>query len=165
MSGAAESLLAVETSGPEATTRLAAAVARLCRSGDCLALMGDLGAGKTAFARGFIHALVPEAGEVPSPTFTLVQSYASGEPGAEMTVWHYDLYRLKQPQELDELGLDEALERGVTLIEWPEMALARLPAGRLNVNIEHGDAPGRRLFSLRGGGDWPARLMELSACR
>jgi len=103
-----------------ATARLAADMARIAVPGDCLALSGDLGAGKTSFARAFIRALAGADGgeiEVPSPTFTLVQNYPTNP-----TVAHFDLYRISDPGEVTELGLDDALEDGIALIEWPERA-------------------------------------------
>ncbi|MCR9122124.1 MAG: tRNA (adenosine(37)-N6)-threonylcarbamoyltransferase complex ATPase subunit type 1 TsaE [Phyllobacteriaceae bacterium] len=103
-----------------AMARFAADMARIALPGDCLALSGDLGAGKTSFARAFIRALAGADGaalEVPSPTFTLVQDYATSPPVA-----HFDLYRIADPDEVAELGLDDALENGIALIEWPERA-------------------------------------------
>lgn len=150
----------LEAPDADATARLAAAIAGVCRPGDCLALSGELGAGKTTFARGFIRALAPGEGEITSPTFTLVQSYATAgrNQGTGMTIWHFDLYRIRRGEELDELGLDEALDSGVTLVEWPERAGSRLPMDRLVVRIDVADASGQRIFTLDAGGDWPARL-------
>lgn len=117
--------------------RLAADMAMVARPGDCLALSGDLGAGKTSFARAFIRALAGEPDlEVPSPTFTLVQTYDTRPPVA-----HYDLYRIGEPDELDELGLDEALETGLALIEWPERAGNLLPAGAIGVTLTETRTP------------------------
>lgn len=101
----------------EAATRAAgAALARVGRAGDVVALAGPLGVGKTAFVRGFLQAL-GHVGEVPSPTFAIVQPYEEVEP----PVWHVDLYRIEDPTELPELGLDSAAD-GVLLVEWPERA-------------------------------------------
>ena len=99
-----------------ATRAAGTALGRAARAGDVVTLSGDLGAGKTTLARGFLEALGHE-GEVPSPTFAIVQPYEDLEP----PVWHVDLYRLEAPDELQELGLDAA-EEGVLLIEWPERA-------------------------------------------
>jgi len=105
------------------------------RKGDCLALSGDLGAGKSTLARAFLRALADDDElEVPSPTFTLVQSYDLRIPVA-----HFDLYRLGDASELDELGFDEALSSGICLVEWPEMADALLPADRISLRFEHQD--------------------------
>ena len=134
-----------------ATTALGARIAAALRPGDTVALAGDLGAGKTTLARAILAALgVDEA--VPSPTFTLVQSYDT----ARLHVSHFDLYRLKSGRELDELGLDETLEQGAALIEWPERAEDRLPPDRLTVDLYSGEE-GRRA-DLRG----PARWRELA---
>jgi tRNA threonylcarbamoyl adenosine modification protein YjeE len=114
-----------------ATARLGARIAAGLSIGDTVALSGDLGAGKTTLARAILQAL--DVGErVPSPTFTLVQSYDT----PKLVVRHYDLYRLEDPREMDELGLDEALDEGVALIEWPEHAGNRLPPDRLHIHLE-----------------------------
>jgi N-acetylmuramate 1-kinase len=109
------------------------------KAGDCLALAGDLGAGKSTLARAFLRAMADDAElEVPSPTFTLVQSYDLRIPVA-----HFDLYRLADGSELDELGFDEALNDGICLVEWPQMAEAELPADRIRLTLSH-DGDGRR---------------------
>ena len=114
---------------------MAAKLAGALRPGDVVALAGELGAGKTTFARGIIAACAAEAGqvppEVPSPTFTLVQTYEF--PRA--VIWHFDLYRIERPLDAIELGLEEALAEGVALIEWPERLGALLPARRIEVTL------------------------------
>ena len=116
-----------------ATARLGEDLAMALRPGDVLALSGDLGAGKTALARGLIRALAQNPGlDVPSPTFTLVQSYEGRVP-----VHHLDLYRLSSPAELDELGLDEMLAEGTALVEWPDRAGDRLPENAVRVELTH----------------------------
>ncbi|MEK1931021.1 MAG: tRNA (adenosine(37)-N6)-threonylcarbamoyltransferase complex ATPase subunit type 1 TsaE, partial [Pararhizobium sp.] len=123
-----------------ATIQLGEDLALALKPGDCLALSGDLGAGKSTLARAFLRAMADdEALEVPSPTFTLVQSYELRIP-----VSHFDLYRLADVSELDELGLDEALSDGICLVEWPENALAALPKTRLTATFSHLD-DGRRV--------------------
>ncbi|HMA16470.1 MAG: tRNA (adenosine(37)-N6)-threonylcarbamoyltransferase complex ATPase subunit type 1 TsaE [Bacteroidota bacterium] len=151
---------------PAATEALGRALARLLRPGDVVALHGDLGAGKTALARALIRALPGPAGaeaeEVPSPTFTLVQTYER-DPAP---VWHFDLYRLESAGEVEELGFSEALAEGIVLVEWPERLGSLLPAEALHVTLtfdEGADAGGGRRARLDGGGDWPARLAELRA--
>ncbi|MCJ8519799.1 tRNA threonylcarbamoyl adenosine modification protein YjeE [Pseudorhizobium tarimense] len=115
------------------TQRLGEDLALALRPGDCLALSGELGTGKSTLARALLRAVADEDElEVPSPTFTLVQSYDLRIP-----VSHFDLYRLADPSELDELGLDEALATGICLVEWPEMAEELLPANRLTLRLEH----------------------------
>ena len=104
------------------TIKLATQLARLAKAGDTFALYGTLGMGKSVFARGFIQSLT-NAEEVPSPTFTLVQSYEA----LDFEIYHFDLYRLKSPEEIFELGMEEALYEGVCLIEWPEKMGGYLP--------------------------------------
>jgi tRNA threonylcarbamoyladenosine biosynthesis protein TsaE len=105
---------------PAATERLAAIIAAQARAGDAILLSGDLGAGKTHFARAFINALTDAPEEVPSPTFTLVQTYAAQAQGQPVEIWHFDLYRLKSPEETFELGIEEAFAEGIVLVEWPD---------------------------------------------
>ena len=92
-------------------------LARLLRAGDVVTLSGPLSAGKTTFVRGVIAALGHD-GEVPSPSFAIVQPYEELSP----PVWHVDLYRIEQPSDVEELGLDDAREEGVLIVEWPERA-------------------------------------------
>lgn len=103
-------------------------------------LFGELGAGKTTLARGLVGAWTEEGGETPSPTYTLVQTY-DGERGE---LWHFDLYRLESPDDAGELGLDEALEAGVAVIEWPERLGGRSPPDRLELRLAM-DGEGRRV--------------------
>lgn len=125
----AEQFLADE----RATTRLGEDLALALKSGDVLALKGDLGAGKTTLARAIIRALANDTElDVPSPTFTLVQSYE-----ARIPVQHFDLYRLNSADELDELGFEEATRAGVAIVEWPERAGDRLPASAIRVELDH----------------------------
>ena len=114
-----------------ATERLGEDLARALRRGDVLALSGEIGAGKSTLARALIRAMADDAElEVPSPTFTLVQAYATRIP-----VSHFDLYRLTDPGEARELGLDEAMETGICLIEWPERAGALLPDSAITLTL------------------------------
>ena len=112
-----------------ALATLAMQLAPAVRLGDILALSGDLGAGKTSFARALIRALGDGDEEVPSPTFTLVQSYDS--PPLRLPVWHADLYRLSNPDECLSLGLDDNYDDAMTLIEWPERMGTALPSDAL----------------------------------
>ncbi len=142
---------------PAATRALGARLAGLLRRGDLIGLEGELGAGKSELARAVIHARAGAAIEVPSPTFTLVQTYDL--PGLRIT--HVDLYRLGDPAELSELGLDEALDQGALLVEWPERAGAMLPADRLTVQLHLGDTPELREAVLLAGPSWADRLGRL----
>lgn len=140
-----------------ATARLAQAVARLARAGDAILLAGPYGTGKTAFARAFLRAATGDPDlVVPSPSFTLVQTYALPD-GVE--VWHYDLWRVAGADELAELGWDEA-RAGIALVEWPERLGSLAPAGALTIALAPvaGD-PDARVATLTG---WPDRLVELA---
>src|ERR1044072_2527015 len=115
-----------------ATRRLASDVASVLQAGDLVTLSGDLGAGKTAFARALIrHLAGDDALDVPSPTFTLVQTYAL----PRFAVVHADLYRVTHASELAELGVDEAAEDAVVLLEWPDRAGDALPGGRVDISL------------------------------
>jgi tRNA threonylcarbamoyladenosine biosynthesis protein TsaE len=159
--------LSLHLPGPDATGALARQVAARVRPGDVIALTGDLGAGKSAFARAFINALpnpdgTPAAEHVPSPTFTLVQTYER----LPAPVWHFDLYRLGDPAEVVELGWDEALDGGIVLVEWPDRLGALAPSARLDITliVPAPDAPeDGRTAVLQGGGDWAGRLEDLAA--
>jgi tRNA threonylcarbamoyladenosine biosynthesis protein TsaE len=142
-----------------ATGRLAAALAAQARAGDVIALSGGLGAGKTAFARAFIHARRggDAVSEVPSPTFTLVQVYDL----PDAAVWHFDLYRIKHPEEAFELGLEEALAEAIALIEWPERLGRLLPPRRLDVALAPGDTPDARRAVLTPHGGWAPRIADI----
>jgi tRNA threonylcarbamoyl adenosine modification protein YjeE len=151
--------LTVELADPEATVRFAEDVSLALQQGDCLCLSGDLGAGKSTFARALIRAIADDPDlEAPSPTFTLVQSYELRLPVA-----HMDLYRLGSPDELDELGLDDALGEGVALIEWPEKALELLPEDRVMIRFDGiGDS---RTLAISGPAAFTARLERSRAAR
>ena len=148
-------LAAATLPGPEATVRLAQAMAGHLRAGDAILLEGPVGAGKTHFARALIRALQRRAGagpeEVPSPSFTLVQTYRAGE----LEIWHADLYRLGDAGELVELGLDEAFERALVLVEWPGKLgdLAPKDALRLVLSVPAG-TPDTRQISASGNARW-----------
>lgn len=107
----------VRLADAEATEAFGASLAPLVQPGDVIALEGTLGAGKTTLARGLLRGL-GHRGDVASPTFPIVIAY--DPPGVRLPVWHVDLYRIEDPAELDELGLDDALSDGALLIEWPE---------------------------------------------
>lgn len=136
-----------------ATAALAARIAPHLHAGDVVTLRGDLGAGKTALARFLIRHLAGDpAEEVPSPTFTLVQTYEHLSP----PIWHFDLYRLTDPGEVVELGWEEARD-ACALVEWPERLGPLLPRDRLDVELTL-DGPAARRAVLTGHGAWMERL-------
>jgi tRNA threonylcarbamoyladenosine biosynthesis protein TsaE len=130
-----------------ATAAAAAAVAKLSQPGDVFCLYGDLGAGKTTFARGFLRALAV-AEEIPSPTFNLVLTYDT----ARGTVWHFDLYRLDTPEEVIELGIEEAFDEGICLIEWPDRLGPWMPEQRVEIHLSDVDDGASRQLVLRAIG-------------
>jgi tRNA threonylcarbamoyladenosine biosynthesis protein TsaE len=145
-------------SNESATVRLAGQLAQMAHAGDVIALSGGLGAGKTRLARAFIGALMDEAEEVPSPTFTLVQTYES----LAGSIWHFDLYRVDRPDEVFELGFEEALAEGISLIEWPERLRGMLPADRLEIALDLDPTNDQaRIARLTGRGNWAKRLMDM----
>lgn len=144
-------VLTLDLAGEADTAALGARLATAARPGDVVALYGDLGAGKTTLARALIRALMGLETEAPSPTFTLVQTY----PAPNLPIWHFDLYRLEDPGEARELGLEEAVD-GLALIEWPERLGRYLPHARLEVRLSFGgDGRIARLVDLD---DWSTRL-------
>lgn len=144
--------------GEAATARLGAAVAAELRPGDVVCLSGPLGAGKSTLARGLIRALASPDEEVPSPTFTLVQFYEGSVPVA-----HFDLYRLTSADEAFELGLDEALEEGAAVIEWPQRLEGRVPPDRLDIEIAFDETGEGRRARLTPHGAWEGRGIEFAA--
>ncbi len=122
-----------------ATAALGARIAGGLAVGDLVTLEGDLGAGKTTLARAILRGL-GVAEDVPSPTFTLVQHYET----PRLAVRHVDLYRVEDAREIDELGLDEALDEGAVLVEWPEHGRGRLEEPSLHVRLTAESASSRR---------------------
>ena len=140
-----------------ATARLGAAIAAALKPGEAVCLSGPLGAGKSTLARALVRALTTSDEEVPSPTFTLVQFYE----GPRLAVAHFDLYRLSAPDEAYEIGLDEALDAGAAVIEWPQRLEGNLPPDRLDVEIELTEDAGGRVARLTPHGAWKGRGLEL----
>ena len=144
-----------------ATAALGAELSLVARRGDVVLLDGDLGAGKTTLARGFIRAVHADDAsiEVPSPSFPILQTYEDGR----LPVAHLDLYRIRAAGDLHELGIDDLRDRHVLLVEWPALLSPTLPADRLTVRLVH-DGGGRRA-ELVGEGNWASRLRRLESAR
>ena len=148
----------LDLNSPDQTTEFARRFAATLRRGDCLLLEGSIGAGKTHFARSAIQSLQDVPEDVPSPTFTLVQTYdtRSGE------LWHADLYRLTSPEEIEELGLTEAFETAICLVEWPDRLGGMVPEGALRMVFHtHPENDEGRRIVLSGGDKWQDRLQGL----
>jgi tRNA threonylcarbamoyladenosine biosynthesis protein TsaE len=149
-------MLLLDLANEAETEALGRRIADQLRPGDTVALAGGLGAGKTALARAIVRRFLP-AEEVPSPTFTLVQTYET----PKFKISHVDLYRLKARDEVVELGLDEALEDGVLLIEWPDRMAELLPRDRLDISFELENSVSERLVKIVARGSWVARVDKL----
>lgn len=134
----------------EATARLGGELAGVARPGDVITLSGPLGVGKTALARGFIAALGHQ-GDVPSPSFAIVQPYEELDP----PVWHVDLYRIERQSEMEELGLDSAAD-AVLLVEWPERAAAGLWPEALALSLDFVPG-GERILTVKVPPSWDGR--------
>ena len=148
--------LPIRFASPEALEAFGARLAQRLGAGEAICLFGRLGAGKSTLARGLVRAMTQPDQDVPSPTFTLMQTYQ----GPDFSVAHFDLYRLKRPEEVFEIGLDEALDVGAVVIEWSERLEDALPPDRLDVRLEIAD-DGGRLATLRGHGVWTGREHDL----
>ncbi|MCP8938824.1 tRNA (adenosine(37)-N6)-threonylcarbamoyltransferase complex ATPase subunit type 1 TsaE [Alsobacter sp. SYSU M60028] len=160
--GLPEASWTVRLADEAATERLALDLAPLLAAGDLVTLTGDLGAGKTTFARHLIRALTGEPGlEVPSPTFTLMQAYE----GERYPIVHADLYRIGGADDLEELGWEEAADNSLVLVEWPERAGFLVTAERLDValRLDPAAGPGARVAVLTGHGAWAARVARAGA--
>lgn len=154
----------IEIADEQGTRRLANDIAMVLKPGDVICLSGDLGAGKSTFTRALIRTFAGEPElEVPSPTFTLVQTYDF--PRFDLS--HFDLYRLEEPEELEELGLEDLLETGAALIEWPEKANELLPGNALWIQItQPTDDDDHRRFSLYSDAPhWQNRIGQSLATR
>lgn len=147
----------------DATARLGQAFAELLGPGDVLLLEGQIGAGKTHFARALIAARLARVGrheDIPSPTFTLVQTYE-----ADVEIWHADLYRLGHPDEAIELGLEEAFETAICLVEWPDRLAEYRPDGALTLQFALTEQGQARQVTLQGPASWLARLAQAGICQ
>lgn len=152
--------VSIDSLSPEDTSKVAERLSEHLAPGDVVCLSGNLGAGKSVFARGIIQKLTGET-EIPSPTFTLVQTYQA--PAYE--VWHADLYRLSDVTEVSEIGLDSAFEADVCLIEWPER-MTSPPSDALWVTISTGPEDGFRRVELKSTADkWRSVLPSLATLK
>ncbi len=148
----------IQLGSPEATDRLAAMLAPLLVRGNTLLLDGPIGAGKTHFARALIQARLQRDEPVPSPSYTLVQTYLDGD----IEIWHADLFRLSDADEVAELGLDSALSGSICLIEWPDRADGLWPPTALKLSFSLGSAPGTRDIAFAGDAKiWGDRLRHV----
>lgn len=145
---------------PAATARLGLLLSGQLQAGDVIALEGALGAGKSVLARGIIQAACPAEDDIPSPTFTLVQTY---EPDDLPLIMHFDLYRLETPEESLELGIEDASIDAICLIEWPQRLGAFLPRGALTITLVDGADANSRIAHLGGGARWQPVLDTLRA--
>ena len=140
----------------EDTVRLGQKLSSIAKKGDVIAHYGTLGMGKSVFSRAFVKSLT-SANEVPSPTFTLVQVYEA----KDFDIYHFDLYRLKSPEEIFEIGMEEALYDGVCLIEWPEKMQGYLPKNIFRLEITPYEQ-GRKIKIETTDADKKLRLQELN---
>ena len=148
--------MTIRTDSPEATRAVAGALGDLLVPGDLVLLVGDLGAGKTAFAQGLAHGLGVDE-RVTSPTFTIVQEYEGRLP-----LRHVDVYRLDRVQDLHDLGFDELIDDGVTVVEWGDLVEQAVPADHLVVRITPGDADTERVLDLSfHGSRWLGRRQAI----
>ncbi len=156
MSAASTPIVDIHLRSLADTENAARVLASVVAPGDVIALAGDLGAGKTAFARALINALPGAPEEVPSPTFTLVQTYTRGD----LDVWHFDLYRLEDPEETLELGIEDAFAEAVSLIEWPDRLGQYLPPRHLLVTLQIDNRSDARHLAMSNGALWQERLAD-----
>ena len=158
-----EPLRTIDLPSLGATVAFGRRLASLLRRGDVVALKGGLGTGKTTLARAIVAALSTRPEDVPSPTFTLVQTYPIALADGTAELWHFDLYRLDRPDQVYELGIEEALAESVSLIEWPERAAGLLPQEKvLTLELQIVSDEARRI-AVDGGAAWQDRLVELAA--
>lgn len=153
-----DTILTLSSASPEDTARIATRLGACLGAGDVVLLYGQLGAGKSHFARALIQSRLAELGrheDVPSPSFTLVQTYDLGD----VALWHADLYRLSDASEVPELGLDLAFDEAICLVEWPERLGDLAPEDALHIHLEMTAAPeARQLRLATASPQWAARI-------
>lgn len=148
-------MISIKTASIQETISLAQEIAPQLKAGDCLALFGDLGSGKSVFARAIIQKRLGSDIDVPSPTFTLVQTYDQLEP----EIWHLDLYRLDSPDDALELGIYEAKQSCILLIEWPQRLEDTLPKTSIHIEITRGNTPDKRIWNFKASDDQLKRIL------
>lgn len=136
------------------TCEFAEKLAKFVKAGDVIAFSGDLGVGKTTFIQAFIKSLATEDIEVTSPTFNLLHIYNL----SQFEIWHYDLYRINNIEEVYELGIEDSFHYAVTLIEWPEIINNIIPEDRLEIELFFGDSEFSREIKLKAYGIWKNKL-------
>ena len=152
----AEQSKPVTLTSPEHSCAVAQNMAALLRPGQVILLEGDIGAGKTHFARCLIQALIGDDEDIPSPTFTLVQTYDA----ANMEIWHADLYRLSSPDEVVELGLLDAFEDALCLVEWPDRLAELQPENALRLSLSMTETEGQRQAVFQWGDGMWAEIID-----
>ncbi|WP_169566677.1 tRNA (adenosine(37)-N6)-threonylcarbamoyltransferase complex ATPase subunit type 1 TsaE [Sneathiella limimaris] len=152
-----ELILSHTVTSEQETAAFAKELAAYLKTKDVVFLKGTLGAGKTSFARALIRALCGGDIEVPSPTFNLLLTYE----GTNGPIYHYDFYRLEDPEEVWELDVEDAYESAITLMEWVERLEDLAPQNALEVDIELNEDVNSRTIRLRGNANWKMRLQEL----
>lgn len=145
------------SASPEQTCAIAQRLAPMLEAGDTVLLRGDIGAGKTHFARCLIQSLLQVPEDIPSPTYTLIQTY----PGPAAEIWHADLYRLTEVREVIELGLVDAFTDAICLVEWPDRLGDLAPENALDLSLASaGEGDDRRLTLSWQGEGWTSRVEE-----
>jgi tRNA threonylcarbamoyladenosine biosynthesis protein TsaE len=143
------------------TQKIAVQISNFTKTGDIITLIGDLGCGKTTFARAFINARTAISEDVPSPTFTLLQTYEFPHKTGTIPVYHFDLYRIESIHEIEELGMDDAFLDGISLIEWPDRLGERLPSDRLDIILNQSKNTNDRQATLNFYGSWTSRFHSI----
>ncbi len=145
----------------EATRLFANQLSATLKTGDIITFEGTLGAGKTEFCRALIHAIGYHE-DVPSPTFSLLQTYEPElDDQQKPAIWHFDLYRLENSEDVLELGIEDGFDTAITLIEWPDKMGSYLPDGHLKIMLSMGDDEGSRNIKIIWDDYWAIRLKDL----